>query len=299
MRVSPRDLKAVRAGGILTRYALLGDGAFVFADLPQQGSAGTPVEDPCRQEHWGMVLRGELTLHGRRTRTFEAGTAFYVAPGPVHRFRASARVSIAGFTPILEAVDDSPEALQARGIEVVRRVASLPAPPSSIRVAGGRTRTAASGRIETETAVMGDFLFTRSTFGHQSGYAETWCDLPHWGLVLDGNLVLQFENRELELLSPGDVFHCPGGPPGHRIEVPDVATIIDYTPIEALEDGSRRRGTRWITAWAGRGSAARASGSAPDAGPAKAPPGDATPAPAPASRPGRRADAEQDGATVP
>ena len=66
---------------------------------------------------------------------------------------------------------------------------------------------------------MGDWLFRRSTFGSQSGYAEPWCDLPHWGLVLDGNVVNHWEDKELELWGPGDVFHCHGGPPGHRMEV--------------------------------------------------------------------------------
>ena len=89
MRVSPRELKAVRAGGLVSRYAMLGDAAFVVADLPDGGTAGTSVEEPCRLEHWGLVLQGDLTLLGRRGRTFGPGTAFYVPPGPVHRFRAS------------------------------------------------------------------------------------------------------------------------------------------------------------------------------------------------------------------
>ena len=92
MRVSPRELKAVRAGGLVSRYALLGDAAFVVADLPDAGTAGTSVEERCRLEHWGLVLQGDLTLHARRTRTFGSGTAFYVPPGPVHRFSASSRV---------------------------------------------------------------------------------------------------------------------------------------------------------------------------------------------------------------
>ena len=93
MRVSPRELKAVRAGGLVTRYAVLGDAVFVVADMPDGGTAGTTVEEPCRLEHWCLVLQGELTLIGRRSRTFGAGTAFYVAPGPVHRFHG-ARVGV-------------------------------------------------------------------------------------------------------------------------------------------------------------------------------------------------------------
>jgi hypothetical protein len=244
MRVSPRELKAVRAGGLVTRYAVLGEAVFVVADLPDAGTAGTAVEEPCRLEHWGLVMQGELTLLGRRSRTFGPGTAFYVTPGPVHRFRADSRVVVAGFAPVTEPIDDSPEALDARGIELLSRAGPLPPRPSTMRVVGSRSRTLASGQIETETAIMGDWLFRRSTFGAQSGYAEPWCDLPHWGLVLDGSVVTHWEDKELELWGPGDVFHCQGGPPGHRMEVADRAVVVDYTPIASLDDPAVRRAPR-------------------------------------------------------
>ena len=96
---------------------------------------------------------------------------------------------------------------------------------------------------------MGDWLFRRSTFGPQSGYAEPWCDLPHWGFVLDGNMVLHWESQDLELLGPGDVYHCPGGPPGHRMEVADGALVVDYTPMSALDDERIRRAARTVRAY--------------------------------------------------
>ncbi len=252
MRVSPRELKAVRAGGLVTRYAVLGDAVFVVADLPDAGTAGTSVEEPCRLEHWGLVLQGELTLTGRRRRTFDAGTAFYIAPGPVHRFHADARAVIAGFAPVTEPIDESPETFRARGVEILPGVGAPPPRPTNMRIAGGTSRTVAGGEIETESAVMGAWLFTRSTFGPQSGYAESWCDLTHWGFVLDGSLVLHWEDGELELLGPGDAFHCPGGPRGHRIEVADGATIVDYTPVSQLDDPTLRRAMRALRAYPGR-----------------------------------------------
>jgi hypothetical protein len=230
----------------------MGEAVFIVVDLPDAGTAGTSVEEPCRLEHWGLVLQGELTLLGRRGRTFGPGTAFYVPPGPVHRFRADERVVVAGFAPVTEPVDDSPETLAARGVEILSRVGPPPPRPSSMRVAGRRSRTIASGHIETETAVMGSWLFRRSTFGPQSGYAEPLCDLPHWGFVLDGSLVLHWEDRELELLGPGDVFHCAGGPPGHRMEVADAAVIVDYTPVTSLDDPRLRRAPRTSRSYGAR-----------------------------------------------
>ncbi len=267
MRVSPRELKAVRASGLMTRYAVLGEAVFVIVDLPDEGTAGTPVEDPCELEHWGLVLQGELVLEGATTQTFGPASAFYVRPGaPAHRFHSDRRAVIAGFAPTTEPLDDSPEALRARGIEVVRWVPAPVLPPPMMHVRGTRVRSASVGQIETQAAEMGAWLFTRTSFGALSGYTDGWCDLPHWGLVLDGDLVLRWESGELELLGAGDAFHCPAGPPGHRIEVADAATIVDYTPIEAVDDGERRRAPRTIaTRTRGRRSRRRAGGPSPGA----------------------------------
>ena len=196
-----------------------------------------------------------MTLVGRRGRTFGAGTAFYIAPGPVHRFRAESRAVIAGFAPVTEPIDDSPETLSARGVEILTTLEPPPPRPTAMRIVGRRSHTAAGGEVETESAVMGGWLFTRSTFGRQSGYAQSWCDLAHWGLVLDGSLVLHWEDGELELLGPGDAFHCPAGPVGHRIEVADGATIVDYTPVSQLDDPTVRRAARALKAYAAAASA--------------------------------------------
>ena len=215
MRVSPRELKAVRAGGLVSRYAMLGDAAFVVADLPDAGTAGTSVEEPCRLEHWGLVLQGELTLLARRGRTFGPGTAFYVPPGPVHRFRAD----VARRRGRVRAGHRADRRV-ARGPPGARHRAAVArgsAPAAPVDDARGRAVGAARialGQIETETALMGDWLFRRSTFGAQSGYAEPWCDLPHWGFVLDGNVVLHWESQDLELLGPGRRLPLPRRPAG-------------------------------------------------------------------------------------
>ena len=253
MRVSPRELTAVRAGGLVARYAVLREAVFVIADLPDSGTSGTSLEEPCLLEHWGLVLQGELRFEGRSQRTYGPGTAFYVRPGrPAHRFRATERVVVAGFAPVSKPIDDSPEGWQARGIEIVRRVPAPAAPPAAVKVSGARTRKATAGQVETESAEMGDWLFTKTSFGPLSGYADGWCDLPHWGLVLDGDLVLRWEDGALELLGPGDAYHTPAGPPGHRLEVADVASVVDYTPISAVQDTAQRQAPRLVAAWAAR-----------------------------------------------
>ena len=249
MRVSPRELKAVRAGGLVSRYAMLGDAVFVVADLPDAGTAGTSVEEPCRLEHWGLVLQGELTLLGRRGRTFGPGTAFYVAPGPVHRFRAASRVVVAGFAPVTEPIDESPEALQARGIEILSRVGPPPprpdhdarrrAPEPHDRARPDRDRDGGHGRLAVPALDLRPAERLRGAVVRPAALGLRARRQP--GPPLGG--------QDLELLGPGDVFHCPGGPPGHRMEVADSALVVDYTPMSALDDARVRRAARTVRAY--------------------------------------------------
>jgi len=90
---------------------------------------------------------------------------------------------------------------------------------------------------------MGQWVFSRATFGALSGYTSGWCDLAHWGMVLAGDLALRFEN-DVELLTAGDVYYCPVGPPGHQFQVADSATTIDYTPYDSLLESGRKAAWR-------------------------------------------------------
>ncbi len=96
----------------------------------------------------------------------------------------------------------------------------------------------ATGRIEAETWPMGPYAMTRFRMGPASGYTAGWCDAPHWGLVTDGRLTIEWED-DVEILVAGDVFHCPAGPPGHQFEAADPATVVDITSIDAMT-GDRR-----------------------------------------------------------
>src|SRR3954452_23341036 len=108
VRGSPRELRGIRAEGLLTRFAILGPVAFVSVEIPTTGSAGTAIERPTENAAWGIVLNGSVTLHGRAERTFQRGTAFHVPPGPPpHSFSSDGRGVIAGFAPLAADVDTS------------------------------------------------------------------------------------------------------------------------------------------------------------------------------------------------
>ena len=102
------------------------------------------------------------------------------------------------------------------------------------------------GEILSESWPMSAYVMTRVRMGERSGYTTGWCDAPHWGLVTEGRLAIEWED-DVEILSKGDLFHCPAGPPGHRLEAADPATLIDLTPVAALTGDGRlaewRRGS--------------------------------------------------------
>ena len=234
MHVAPVDLRTLRQDGIVIRFSMLGSMAYVLAEIPAGGTSGTSLERPCTDPHWGFVIHGQLTFITDRTREqIPAGRGFHVpAGGPSHRFETSGAAVIAGFAPVEADTDLSDRHLAAQGFELVetrRPTTIVPAIP---------VRPVPKGQIRAETWPMSQFRLTRVGMGERSGYGASWCDGAHWGLVTSGRLAIEWED-DVEILSPGDAFHCPAGPPGHRVEAADPATFIDLTPVSALAAGGR------------------------------------------------------------
>ena len=240
MHVAPVDLRSLRQGGLTLRFAMLGEMAYVFAELPATGSTGTSLETPCSQAHWGFVIDGELTfVRGAEHEVIPAGRAFHVpAGGPDHWFEAPGRALVAGFQPIESEAEVSDERLAARGFELL----SPDVVATATIVPAIATRRVPVGQIRTETWPMSSFVMARVRMGERSGYTTEWCDAPHWGLVTNGQMAIEWED-DVEILSSGDIFHCPAGPPGHRLEAADPATFLDLTPVAALA-GTRIAGWR-------------------------------------------------------
>ncbi|MEX1170112.1 MAG: hypothetical protein WEE50_08230 [Chloroflexota bacterium] len=236
MHVTPSELRILRQDGILVRFALLGPLAYVLAELPGSGSSGTPIEQPCTKPHWGFVLEGDVVFESGEVRqAIPPGSAFHVSPGGrPHRFRIVGAARIAGFEAIDPGIDASDAALAARGFELPGADASGSA--SVIPAAGAQVLE--GKRIDARSWAMSSYILTQSSFGPGSGYLDDWCDAPHWGLVTAGRLAIEWED-DIEVLAAGDIYHCPSGPPGHRMEAADPAGIIDLTPVDALSAGTR------------------------------------------------------------
>ncbi|MFL5675436.1 MAG: hypothetical protein ACJ779_10540 [Chloroflexota bacterium] len=238
MHVAPIDLQAVRQDGLKIRFALLGSMAYALAEVPETGSAGTSLEQTCVQPHWGMVIEGELRfITARRRMTIPAGRVFHVpAGGAEHHFESSGSALVAGFQPIDTDLDVSPARLVAQGFEIVSEPPMAPIVPAVPR------RAVRPAHIDCETWQMAPYIMARVKMGERSGYTAGWCDAPHWGIVTEGRLAIEWEG-DVEILSRGDIFHCPAGPPGHRMEAADPATFIDLTPMSAFTGDGR------ITDW--------------------------------------------------
>jgi hypothetical protein len=53
------------------------------------------------------------------------------------------------------------------------------------------------------------------------------CHAPHWGYMLEGQVVVTYSDQPEETCSTGDLFYWP---PGHSVRVVDDAEIILFSP---------------------------------------------------------------------
>ena len=242
MHVTPSELRMVRQDRIVVRFALLESMAFVLAEIPSTGSRGTSMEEPCVKPHWGFVISGEVEFESNgRIETIGAGSAFHVPAGEQpHRFLARGAVRLAGFEPLDPGVDASDTALEAQGFEILgsKPLSAATVIPATIRPMPDPRQ------IDVRAWSMSSMVMTQARFGPGSGYTADWCDAPHWGLVTSGGIAIEWEN-DIEVLAAGDVYHCPAGPPGHRLEAADPASIIDLTPIESARRSRLARWRQW------------------------------------------------------
>ena len=59
------------------------------------------------------------------------------------------------------------------------------------------------------------------------GLEDDACQSPHWGYVLQGNLVVSYTDGSSDTCVTGDVFHWPAG---HTVRVVEDAEIVLFSP---------------------------------------------------------------------
>ena len=65
------------------------------------------------------------------------------------------------------------------------------------------------------------------------GLKNDSCQCPHWGYMIDGELLMKYDDGSEEILKAGDVFYMQ---PGHTALVKKDMKIIDFSPTEELNE---------------------------------------------------------------
>jgi hypothetical protein len=65
------------------------------------------------------------------------------------------------------------------------------------------------------------------------GLKNNSCHCPHWGYLVEGELLVKYDNGTAESLIAGDVFYLP---PGHTAIVIKDLKILDFSPEKELNE---------------------------------------------------------------
>ena len=65
------------------------------------------------------------------------------------------------------------------------------------------------------------------------GLKNNSCQCPHWGYILEGELLMKYDDGSEETLLTGDVFYMQ---PGHTAKVLKDTKLIDFSPEKELKE---------------------------------------------------------------
>ncbi len=66
-----------------------------------------------------------------------------------------------------------------------------------------------------------------------AGLKNDKCQCPHWGYMVDGEMIVLYNDGFEETISAGDAFYLP---PGHTAKVTKDAKLLDFSPEKELEE---------------------------------------------------------------
>ena len=64
------------------------------------------------------------------------------------------------------------------------------------------------------------------------GLTNNSCQCPHWGFMIDGELLIRYEDGTEETLTTNDVFYLP---PGHTALVKKDMKFLEFSPEKELD----------------------------------------------------------------
>ena len=65
------------------------------------------------------------------------------------------------------------------------------------------------------------------------GLKNNSCQCPHWGYILEGEVLMKYDDGSEETLLTGDVFYMQ---PGHTAMVKKDTKLIDFSPEKQLKE---------------------------------------------------------------
>jgi hypothetical protein len=65
------------------------------------------------------------------------------------------------------------------------------------------------------------------------GLENNSCQCPHWGYIIEGEILMKYDDGIKEILATGDVFYMP---PGHKAIIQKDLKMIDFSPEKELNE---------------------------------------------------------------
>lgn len=65
------------------------------------------------------------------------------------------------------------------------------------------------------------------------GLKNDSCHCPHWGYLVEGELLIQYDNGTTETLTEGDLFYLP---PGHTGKVLKNLKYVEFSPTKEMDE---------------------------------------------------------------
>ena len=75
------------------------------------------------------------------------------------------------------------------------------------------------------------------------GLKNNSCQCPYWGYVLEGELLMKYDDGKEDLLCKGDVFYLP---PGHTGIVLENIKFVDFSPTKEFNEVMDHIGKKFL-----------------------------------------------------
>lgn len=65
------------------------------------------------------------------------------------------------------------------------------------------------------------------------GLEQGFCQCPHWGFVIDGRILVTYQDGTQETVAAGEAYYWPAG---HTILVEEPVRMVEFSPHEQMSE---------------------------------------------------------------